>query len=212
MDGSVLAFLKCTGGSVWTHLNGTYGSVLSHLRFSTQSAFTRFPQSGNSGDHCYYARKATKLPIWHRMLWLLSNTEKYSPNCRANTENQLFEYCPPRKDNTGSITFPSCSRYISPYIPSVNWSVGVGGGRCFGYRPNFLSFSFLTVLWYYLVKYMREWMFRFFLRMWKCTVEHSVALTACISWSIQGRLGYTWRWQVNGGYLLLCLSRNLAIG
>ena len=141
MDGSVLAFLKCTGGSVWTHLNGTYGSVLSHLRFSTQSAFTRFPQSGNSGDHCYYARKATKLPIWNRMLWLLSNTGKYSPNCRANTENQLFEYCPPRKDNTGSITFPMCSRYISPYIPPVNWSVG--GGRCFGYRPNFY-YSFMV--------------------------------------------------------------------
>ena len=47
MDGSVLAFPKCTVGSVWTHLNGTYGSVWSHLRISTQSAPTRFPQSGN---------------------------------------------------------------------------------------------------------------------------------------------------------------------
>ena len=49
MDDSKMAFLKCTDGSVWSHPNGTYGSVWSYLWFTTQSALTRFSQSGNSG-------------------------------------------------------------------------------------------------------------------------------------------------------------------
>ena len=28
-----------------------------------------------------------------------------SPSCKTNTDNQLFQYCPTRKDNAGSITF-----------------------------------------------------------------------------------------------------------
>ena len=68
MDGSVWSFLKCTDGSVWTHLNGSYRSVWSHLRFLIQSAPTRFPQLGNSVDHCFYEIKATKQHIGNRML------------------------------------------------------------------------------------------------------------------------------------------------
>ena len=64
-DGSVWSLLKFTDGSVWTHLNNKYRS---YLRFPTQSSPTRFPQSGNSVDYCYYARKATKLPFGNRML------------------------------------------------------------------------------------------------------------------------------------------------
>ena len=30
--------------------------------------------------------------------WLY--TGKYSPSCQSNTEIQLFQYCPPREDNT----------------------------------------------------------------------------------------------------------------
>ena len=75
-------------------------------------------------------------------------TEKYSPSFQTNTENQVFQDCPTRKDNTESLTlrltnfrlksgftvkyslspreiprlppwgFPSCSGYISPYIPT----------------------------------------------------------------------------------------------
>ena len=29
---------------------------------------------------------------------------KYSPSCQTDTENQLFQYCPTRKNNTGSIS------------------------------------------------------------------------------------------------------------
>ena len=48
MDSSVLVFLKCMDGSIWTQLNGTYGSIQSNIRFLTQSASTRVPQSGKS--------------------------------------------------------------------------------------------------------------------------------------------------------------------
>ena len=37
--------------------------------------------------------------------YLLGNTEKYSPSCQTNTGTELFQYCPTRKDNTGSVTF-----------------------------------------------------------------------------------------------------------
>ena len=32
------------------------------------------------------------------------NTGKNSPSCQTNMENKLFQYCPTRKYNTGSIT------------------------------------------------------------------------------------------------------------
>ena len=61
IDGSVLAFLKCTDGFIWTHLNGTwYGFVWSHIRFLTQSAPTRFAQSGNSGVPQLLCNKSDK--------------------------------------------------------------------------------------------------------------------------------------------------------
>ena len=37
------------------------------------------------------------------LIHLLGNTRKYSPSCQTNTENQLFQYCPTRKDSTDSI-------------------------------------------------------------------------------------------------------------
>ena len=53
---SVLAFLKCMGGSVLVFIKCMDGSVkcmdgslLPHLRSSIQSVLSRFPQSGNSG-------------------------------------------------------------------------------------------------------------------------------------------------------------------
>ena len=81
------------------------------------------------------------------LLHLLGNTGKYSLSCKTHTENQLFQYCPTRKDKTRSILlvienvcigytvkyslspweipwapplgFPSCSGYISLYIPPL---------------------------------------------------------------------------------------------
>ena len=46
--GSVLAFLKYTDVSVLVFLKCMNGSVLAHLRFPMQTAPTKFPQSGNS--------------------------------------------------------------------------------------------------------------------------------------------------------------------
>ena len=45
-----------------------------HLRFPTQSSPTKFPQSGNSFDHYYYARKSIKPPILNRMIIRLCQT------------------------------------------------------------------------------------------------------------------------------------------
>ena len=64
MDGSILAFLKCMDTSVRTYLNG---SVWSHLRFSNNLLTLDLHSLEISVYHSYYARKATKLPIWNRM-------------------------------------------------------------------------------------------------------------------------------------------------
>ena len=82
------------------------------------------------------------------LLHLLGNKGKCSPSFQTNTENQLFQYCPPGMDNIGGIIknicimtqvrkygeiqpelsgnhlappsgFPLCSGYISPYIPPL---------------------------------------------------------------------------------------------
>ena len=47
-DGSILAFLKCTDGSVLFFLKCVEGSVLAHPRFPMKSAPTTFPQLGTS--------------------------------------------------------------------------------------------------------------------------------------------------------------------
>ena len=47
-DGSVLAFLKCMDGSVLVFLKCMDGSILALLRVPMQFAPTRFPESGNS--------------------------------------------------------------------------------------------------------------------------------------------------------------------
>ena len=65
MDGSILAFLKCMDTSVRTYLNG---SVWSHLRFSNNLLTLDLHSLKISVYHSYYARKATKLPIWNIML------------------------------------------------------------------------------------------------------------------------------------------------
>ena len=59
-------------------------------------------------------------PVLHH---LLGNMGKYSPSCQTNAENQLIQYCPTRKDSTGSINFRNweclyydSSRYRRWYI------------------------------------------------------------------------------------------------
>ena len=95
MDGSVLAFLKCTDGSVWTHLNGTYGSVWSHRSFRLNLLPLDFHSWGILVYDSYYARKATKLPVWNRVTNLdiskTSNIPLYNNHNRSQYEkNALF--------------------------------------------------------------------------------------------------------------------------
>ena len=60
-DGSVLAILKCTYGSVLIFLKCMNGSVLAHLRLTMQSAPTRFSRSGNSEVPQLLCKKSTKI-------------------------------------------------------------------------------------------------------------------------------------------------------
>ena len=50
-------------------------------------------------------------------------TGKYSPSCQSNTENQLFQYCSPRKDNLGIVIQNVCIvtrvRIQVKYSPSL---------------------------------------------------------------------------------------------
>ena len=47
---------------------------------------------------------------------------KIYPSCQTNTENQLFQYCPTRKDNTESINFSNweCLYYDSSW--DIRWN------------------------------------------------------------------------------------------
>ena len=85
MDGSVLSLLKWMDGSIgcflkfmdslygpssmhgWSFLKYMDASIWPYFVFLTQSSPTRFWRSENSVDHCYFASKAIKQPIWNRM-------------------------------------------------------------------------------------------------------------------------------------------------
>ena len=71
------------------------------------------------------------------LLRLLGNTGKYSPSCQTNTENQLFQYCPTRKDNTGSITFRNweCLYYDSSW--DIRWNIAWALGKSLVLRLYF---------------------------------------------------------------------------
>ena len=78
-----------------------------------------------SANHVYFLvlqQESSLLGLYGPvLLHLLGNTGKYSPSCQTNTENQLFQYCPTRKDNTGSITFRNweCLYYDSTHCQIV---------------------------------------------------------------------------------------------
>ena len=58
-----------------------------------------------SNDHVYFLvlpQKSFLLGLYKPILHhLLGNTGKYSLSCQTNMENQLIQYCPTKKDNTG---------------------------------------------------------------------------------------------------------------
>ena len=56
------------------------------------------PRQAVSHDHRHFNLLASK----GEKIGKFSN---YSPSCQTNMENQLFQYCTTRKDNTGSVTF-----------------------------------------------------------------------------------------------------------
>ena len=80
MDSSVLAFLKCMDGSVW-----------SHFRFPHNLLPLDFKSWWILVCHGYYARKATKSPIWNRMYILIhpstSRISKVAPTLVRREQN-----------------------------------------------------------------------------------------------------------------------------
>ena len=71
------------------------------------------------------------------LLHLLGNTGKYSPSCYTNTENQLFQYCPTRKDNTGNITFRNWECLYYDSSRDIRWNIAWALGKSLGLRPRY---------------------------------------------------------------------------
>ena len=70
------------------------------------------------------------------LLHLLGNTGKYSPICQTNTENQLFQYCPTQKDNTGSITFRKWECLYYDSSRDIRWNISWALGKSLGLPPR----------------------------------------------------------------------------
>ena len=69
------------------------------------------------------------------LLYLLSNTGKYSPSCQTNTKNQLFQYCSTRKDNTGSITFRNWEYLYYDLSWDIRWNIAWALAKSLDLRP-----------------------------------------------------------------------------
>ena len=67
---------------------------------------------------------------------LLGNTGKYSHSCQTNTDNQLFQYCPTKKDITWSMTFRNweCLYYDSNW--DIQWNLAGALGKSLELRPR----------------------------------------------------------------------------
>ena len=71
------------------------------------------------------------------LLHQLGNTGKYSPSCQTNTENQFFQYCPTRKDNTGSISFINWECLCYESSGDIRWNKAWALGKSLGLRLYF---------------------------------------------------------------------------
>ena len=70
------------------------------------------------------------------LLHLLGNTGKYSPSCKTNTENQIFQYWPTSKNNTGSITFRNWECLYYGSSRDIRWNIAWGLGISLGLHPR----------------------------------------------------------------------------
>ena len=98
----------------------------------------RSSSTGSVLENIIPVERGVYFPVHSKQSW--EYTGNYSPSCQSNTENQLFHYCSPRKDNTGIVIenvcmvtrvwiygeiqpepsgFPLGSGYISSYIPPL---------------------------------------------------------------------------------------------
>ena len=69
------------------------------------------------------------------LLHLLGITKKYSPSVQTNMENQLFQYCPTRKVNTGSITFRNWKCLYYDLSQDIRWKIAWALGKSFWLLP-----------------------------------------------------------------------------
>ena len=80
-----------------------------------------------SPDHVHFLvlpQQSSLLGIYRPVLFhLLGNTGKYSPSCQTNIENQLFQYCPTRKDNNGIKTFRNWECLYYDSSRDIQWSI-----------------------------------------------------------------------------------------
>ena len=84
------------------------------------------------------------------LLHPLGNTGKYGPSCQTNIENQFFQYCPTRKDNTGSLTFRNWECLYYDWSWDIQWNKAWALGKylwlrlqdfplCSGYTSPYIS-------------------------------------------------------------------------
>ena len=99
-----------------------------------------------SSEHVYFRvlpQHSSPLGLYGPVvLHLLGNTGKYSPSCQTNTENQLFQYCLTRKDNTGSITFRNWEYLYYDSSQDMLWNIALALGKSLGlHTQDFSLFS-----------------------------------------------------------------------
>ena len=91
-----------------------------------------------SANHVYFLvlqQESSLLGLYGLILrHLLGNTGKYSPSCQTNMENQLFQYWPTSKDNTGSINFRNWECLYYDSIRDIQWNIAWALGKSLGLR------------------------------------------------------------------------------
>ena len=78
------------------------------------------------------------------LLHLLGNIGKYSPSCQTNTENQILQYCPTKKDNNGRITFINWECLYYDSSQDIRWNRAWALGKSFVLRLYFTLYHGLA--------------------------------------------------------------------
>ena len=132
---------KCHAIKAWYHLKQYVSYHTLHSQF-LKRIILKFNSSSKycSSGHIYFLllpQQSSLLGLYGPvLLHLLGNTGIYTPSCQTNTENQLFQYCPTRKDNTGSIASRNweCLYYDSSL--DIQWNLASALRKSLGLRPR----------------------------------------------------------------------------